>query len=74
MPAITPEKVSLAAVIVSALAPKVTLPAPANVGILAPDVVALISNVPVAVILLDVATEPLPLKLKVPAEIVVAPV
>ena len=72
--AITPEKVSFAKVMVSALVPNVTLPEPSKLLMLAPEVVALISNIPFAVTLLEVAIEPAALKLNVPAEIVVAPV
>ena len=74
VPEITPAKSSLAAVRVNALDPKTTDPEPSRLLTSAPLLVALISNVPFATNLLDVAIEPLPLRAKVPVLIVVEPV
>ena len=74
VPFIAPENVSFAALKVSVLEPKVTVPAPLKVLILAPDVVLAISNVPAFATPLDAAIDPLPLKANVPALIVVPPV
>ena len=74
VPLITPANVSLAADKVKVFVPKTTEPAPESVVIVAPEVVALISNVAAFETPLEVPIEPLPLKAKVPEVIVVMPV
>ncbi len=75
VPVMDPLKLSsFAAVNVSDLDPALTVPAPAKLLILAPEVVPLISKVPVAVTTEEPAIEPPVLRHNVPALIVVAPV
>ena len=75
VPPIDPLKLSLlAAVSANDCAPRLTEPAPAKLLILAPELVPLISKVPVAVRTEESAMDPLPERLKVPVLIMVAPV
>ena len=74
VPAITPLKVSAAVVSVRVCVPKVTLPPPAKLMMLAPLVVALISKLALLITLAEVAMVPVPLKAKVPPLMVVVPV
>jgi len=76
VPLITPAKVSAALVMVRVLLPSTTEPEllPDRLMIEAPDVVPLISKVALLIRLLEVAMEPVPVKDRVPADIVVVPV
>ncbi len=74
VPLIEPLKLSLlAAVSDNDCPPRLTEPAPAKLLMLVPEVVALMSKVPVALTTEESAMEPLPVKVNVPALIVVAP-
>ena len=75
VPLTEPLKLSLlAAVSDNDFPPRLTEPAPAKLLMLAPEVVPLISKVPVAVTTEESAMEPLPVRLNVPVLMVVAPV
>ena len=74
VPDITPEYVVLPFVIVNALAPSVTPPAPDRVTIDAPLVVPLMLKVPAFDTSLEDAIDPEPDKVNVPALMVVVPV
>jgi hypothetical protein len=73
VPVIDPEYVPLALVSDRFLLPRVTPPVPESDLIDAPAAVLVISNVPLSTTPLDDATDPAPLKDKVPELIVVAP-
>ena len=75
VPEVTPAKVVLPAVIVSALLPSRVEPLPDRVLIEAPVVVPVMSNTPLAATPEEVATLPVPVSARVAPElIVVAPV
>ena len=75
VPPITPLKLVFALLRVRLCAPKVTVPAPESVEMLAPLVVAAMSKVPALATPLDAAMLPVPLSAKVaPISIEVPPV
>ncbi len=76
VPLITPAKVSAPAVMVRVLLPSTVEPEllPDRLMMEAPEVVPLISKLALLIMLLELAIEPVPVKDRVPAEIVVVPV
>ena len=74
VPEVTPEKVVLPAVMVSALLPSTVEPLPEIVVMEAPVVVPEMSNTALLATPEEVAMEPVPVSARVPPEITVAPV
>ena len=73
VPLMMPDRLPVAAVIVSALAPKTVAPVPDKALTLAPEVVALMSKLPLLLTPLELAMAPEPDSAKVPKVMVVAP-